>query len=73
MNCRRHGGKPALGLWMLVAVADLAILTAATGVLVMVSIIALLAVVAGGVVAARSLGATRRPDTAADAVVRRRA
>ena len=71
MNCRRHGSKPALGLWMLVAIADLAILTAATGVLVMVSIFALLAVVAGGVVAARSLA--RRTDTAAESVVRRRA
>ncbi|MEV6597352.1 hypothetical protein AB0M36_10865 [Actinoplanes sp. NPDC051346] len=29
---RRHGSKPALALWMLVALADIAILVAAAGV-----------------------------------------
>jgi hypothetical protein len=29
MNCRRHGSKPTLALWMLVAVADVALLAAA--------------------------------------------
>ena len=60
MNRRRHGRKPTLALWMLVAIADLVILTAATGVLVMLSIVAVLAVVAGGVLAARML--SRRPE-----------
>ncbi|MBU2662900.1 hypothetical protein KOI35_05200 [Actinoplanes bogorensis] len=67
MSCRRHGRKSTLALWMLVAVADLAILTAATGALVMLTIVALLAVFAGGVMAARQL--TKRPDE----VARRRA
>ena len=44
-----------MALWMLVAIADLAILTAATGVLVMLTIVAVLAVFAGGVVAGRLL------------------
>ncbi|MGK5679229.1 hypothetical protein [Actinoplanes sp. URMC 104] len=71
MSCRRHGRKPTLALWMLVAVADLAILAAATGVLAMVAIVALLAVFAGGVYAARQL--TKRAEAPAEAVVRRRA
>ena len=62
MSCRRHGRKSTLALWMLVAVADLAILTAATGVLVMLTIVALLAVFAGGVVAGRLL--TKRSEMA---------
>ena len=71
MNRRKQGSKPAIGLWMLVAIADLAILTAATGALVMVSILAFVAVLAGGVVAARMFA---RPSNAtAEAVVRRRA
>ena len=71
MICRTHGRKPTLALWMLVALADLAILTAATGVLVMVSIVALLAVFAGGVFAARRL--SNRSTEPAESVARRRA
>ncbi|BBH64758.1 hypothetical protein ACTI_14430 [Actinoplanes sp. OR16] len=59
MNCRRHGSKPTIALWMLVAVADLAILVAATGFVMVFLTLAALAVVAGGVVAVRSL---RRPQ-----------
>nr|WP_296063699.1 hypothetical protein [uncultured Actinoplanes sp.] len=62
MNCRRHGRKPTLALWMLVAIADLAILATAAGALVMLSIFATVAVLAGGVVAARLV--TRRPEPA---------
>jgi uncharacterized membrane protein YecN with MAPEG domain len=71
MSCRRHGSKPALALWMLVAVADLAILTAATGVVTMLLIITGLVLIAGGVVAARQL--TKRDVPAREAVARRRA
>ena len=71
MICRTRGRKPTLALWMLVALADLAILTAATGVLVMVSIVALLAVFAGGVFAARQL--SRRSAEPVESGVRRRA
>lgn len=66
MNCRPHGGKPALALWMLVAVIDLVLLAAAVGALVSVAIVASLAVLAGGLVAAR-LVTKREP------VARRRA
>jgi hypothetical protein len=71
MNCRRHGSKPTLALWMLVAVADAAILTAATGVPVMLLILIGLAVVAGGVFAARAL--THRDATTTEVAARRRA
>ena len=70
MYGRRHGKKPTLALWMLIAVADLAILVAATSVLTMTLIVVALAVVAGGVVVARRL--TRRAEPAVE-VARRRA
>ena len=69
MNGRRHGSKPTLALWMLVALADVAILAAAAGPVAVLLILAGLLVGAGGVYAARNLGA-RRP---AKAVARRRA
>jgi hypothetical protein len=71
MNCRRHGSKPTIALWMLVAVADLAILVAATGVVTMLMIVAGLLALAGGVVASRSL--SRPPAQPAKVVGRRRA
>ena len=71
MNCRRHGRKPTIALWMLVAVADLAILVAATGVVTMLLIVAALIALAGGVLAARTLFAPSAE--AAEAVARRRA
>jgi hypothetical protein len=51
---------PSIALWMLVAVADVAILVAAGGLLVTLLVVAALVVVAGGVVAARLL-AQRTP------------
>ncbi|WP_433298095.1 hypothetical protein ACQP2F_42530 [Actinoplanes sp. CA-030573] len=60
MNCRRHGSKPTIGLWMLVAVADLGILVAATSALTVLLVLAGLVVLAGGVLAARSM--LRRTD-----------
>jgi len=71
MNCRRHGSKPTIALWMLVAIADFAILTAATGPLMMILIVAGLVVLGGGVVAARAF--LRRSAHATKPVVRRRA
>jgi uncharacterized protein (DUF58 family) len=65
MSCRPHGRKSTLALWVLVALADVAILAAAAGVLVMVAL--LLAVVVGAVFL------TRRDVTAAESVSRRRA
>lgn len=43
MNCRRHGSKPTLALWMLVAVADVVLIVATAGVLTLM-------LVAGGLV-----------------------
>ncbi|AEV88600.1 hypothetical protein ACWT_7590 [Actinoplanes sp. SE50] len=69
MNCRRHGSKPTLALWMLVACADIAIVAAAAGPITVLLVLAGLLVAAGGVYAARSLG-NRAP---ADSAARRRA
>jgi hypothetical protein len=72
MNCRRHGRKPTIALWMLVAVADVAIIMASTGLLAALLLLTALAViVGGGVYAARSLGSPRPQP--AKVVVRRRA
>ncbi|MCU7726701.1 hypothetical protein ODJ79_23465 [Actinoplanes sp. KI2] len=71
MNCRRHGSKPTIGLWMLIAIADVAILVAAAGVVTMLLIVAGLVALAGGVVAARAL--LHRSDGAGKTVARPRA
>jgi hypothetical protein len=73
MKGRSHGGKPALALWMLVAVADLVILAAAAGPRLMLSIVASLTVLAGGVIAARLLLTKRVTPAPIESVVRRRA
>jgi hypothetical protein len=69
MHCRPHGRKPTIALWMLVAAADLVILVAAAGVLVMSLISVGLAVVVGGVLVERRL--THRAPAAPKAVRRR--
>jgi hypothetical protein len=69
MNCRPYGRKPTLALWMLVALADVAILATAAGVVTLLLLVAGLLVVTAGVFAARSLG---RPAPV-KATVRRRA
>ena len=71
MNCRRHGSKPTLALWMLIAVADLAMLVAAIGAVTTLTILAGLVALAGGAVAARSF--LRRSAPVGEAVARRRA
>ncbi|HWS33132.1 MAG TPA: hypothetical protein VN408_10365 [Actinoplanes sp.] len=71
MNCRRYGRKPTIALWMLVAVADVAIIVASAGLLTLFLILVALAViVGGGVIAARNLGA-HEPERA-KVVARRR-
>jgi hypothetical protein len=74
MNCRRHGSRPTLALWMLVAVADVALLAAAAGPLVTVLLVVTLVTVGAAVVGARAL-ARREPVNAevAKVVMRRRA
>jgi hypothetical protein len=79
MNCRRHGSKCTIALWMLIAVADVAILAAAAGPLIMLLVVAGLVLVGGAALGMRML--TRRdaentqPAThpVAEAMVRRRA
>lgn len=72
MNCRRYGRKPTIALWMLVAVADVAIIVASAGLLTVLLILTALAVIAGGgMLAARTLGA-REPEPA-KVITRRRA
>jgi hypothetical protein len=50
---RRHGSKPALALWMLVAVADGALLAASAGLFVLLLVIAAVVAAAGAVLAVR--------------------
>ena len=54
MSCRRYGSKPTIAFWMLVAIVDSAMLVAADTA-VMISVLATLALVAGGIVVARTL------------------
>ena len=53
MNARRHGSKPTLALWMLVVVADLALLAAAAGRITVLLVVAALLTAAGALVAVR--------------------
>jgi hypothetical protein len=70
MRSRPHGSKPTLALWMLVAVADLAILAAAAGPGLMLTILAITAVVA---VASRGLWLAQHRNAPRAEAVRRRA
>ena len=78
MSCRRYGSKATIALWVLIAVADLAILVATAGALTLFLVVAGLIALAGGAVATRQL---LRPEYAkgkvrigpAGAVTRRRA
>ena len=71
MNRRRHGTKPTLALWMLVAAADVALLVVTVGPLIMLLCLAGLVTVAGSVLGMRML--SRRTDTNTEVAVRRRA
>ncbi|OJF09636.1 hypothetical protein [Couchioplanes caeruleus] len=67
---RRHGSKPTLALWMLVALADIAILVVAAGVMTVLLVAAGAMIVAGAVAGARQL--QRRPTAQAPSPLRRR-
>ncbi|GLY00929.1 MULTISPECIES: hypothetical protein [Actinoplanes] len=72
MSCRRYGSKPTIALWMLVAVADVIIIVASTGLLLALFFVLAVAVIAAGaVVAGRALG--RREAEPVEVAVRRRA
>lgn len=69
MTCRRHGTKSTVAFWMLVAVADLALIVASWG---WAAMLLVLAVVLTGVAAWRivSRGAAEDADPVVPAVVR---
>ena len=66
MNCRRHGSKPTLALWMLIAVADVALIVVTAGVLTMLFISAAVVTVVGAVAGFRMLA--QRDPSRTDAV-----
>ncbi len=73
MSCRRHGTKPTVALWMLVAAADVALIVASVGMLAVVVGLALVAVLAVAVATARLLlrhGAAGSEPVLAPVVVR---
>jgi uncharacterized membrane-anchored protein len=75
MTCRRHGSKPTIALWMLVAVADVALIVATAGVLTMLLIATALVTVGAAALGIRQLVRQERSPEAAPARVtaRRRA
>jgi hypothetical protein len=68
---KKHGSMPTLALWMLVAVADVALLAAAAGPLVTWTVIGGLVIV-GGAFAGLRLISRRAASEPAKAAVRRR-
>jgi len=71
MICRRHGSKPTIALWMLVAVADVTLLAVAAGPVIVLTVVASLVLLVGAVVGCRMLN--RRDATQTDVVVHKRA
>jgi hypothetical protein len=61
MNCRPHGRKPTLALWMLVALADAALLVTAAGALTVLLVVAGVVTVTGAVLALRLLQRRETP------------
>jgi hypothetical protein len=53
MNARRHGSKPTIALWMLVGVADVAVLAASAGLVTVLLVVAALLTAAGAILAVR--------------------
>jgi hypothetical protein len=68
---RRHGSRPTLALWMLVAIADVALLVAAIGTLAVLVTVFGLFVLAAGFLGIRMM--QRRAVPEREAVLRRRA
>ena len=74
MTYRRYGTRPKLALWMLIALADVALIVATAGVLTMLLIVAGLVTVAAVVAGSRLLAQrdTTRGETAAVPLTSRR-
>ena len=71
MKRRRNAVKPTLALWMLVAVADIFLLAAAAGPLVVMLCVAAFVLVGGAFLGSRMLARRAEPNT--EVAVRRRA
>ena len=68
---RRHGSRPTIALWMLVAIADVALVLAAAGALVVILALAGAMILAGAVAGVMML--QRRTVPQQQSVLRRRA
>lgn len=68
---RRHGSRPTIALWMLVAIADVALVAATASALVLTVALAGAMILGGAVVGARIL--QRRTVPQQETVLRRRA
>jgi UPF0716 family protein affecting phage T7 exclusion len=68
---RRHGSRPTIALWMLVAIADVALVVAAVGTLGVLLAVAATLIVVGGIAGRRVV--QRRAVPQRESVLRRRA
>ncbi len=68
---RRHGSRPTIALWMLVAIADVALVLATAGALVLTLVVAGAMILAGAFVGTRML--QRRTVPQQESMLRRRA
>ena len=68
---RRHGSRPTIALWMLVAIADVALVVATAGARVVMMVLAGAMIVAGAI--AGGLMLQRRVVPQQESVLRRRA
>jgi hypothetical protein len=71
MMIRRHGSRPTIALWMLVAIADVALVVAAAGTLALLLAVAAALIVVGAFAGVRML--QRRAVPQRETVLRRRA
>jgi hypothetical protein len=70
---RRHGSRPTIALWMLVAIADVALLVAAVGALAVLLAVIGTATLAAGVAGVFLLQRRQVPVPQRQSVMRRRA
>jgi len=69
--CRRHGSRPTIALWMIVAIADVALVVATASALVVMMVLAGAMIVAGAI--AGRLMLQRRAVPQQESVLRSRA
>ncbi|MEU7902674.1 hypothetical protein [Actinoplanes sp. NPDC049118] len=71
MMIRRHGSRPTIALWMLVAIADVALLVAAAGTLAVLLAVVATVLLGSGVAGVWML--QRRAEPRQESALRRRA